>query len=201
MRTLGSFNHPGPDEVPIAILLQNSALKGCGGHRSDRSATRPGWPPRPGHSSRNEPILMIRANTRVVMALPDDMPQIQILLAEYNTLRAEVIGRTTSGFQLIGIGFAIVALLLSQAVLQPGSLATSQAAGWRFWCVLVLGIVLLGSATWFNLREIGRAANRVLLLEKEINERAGERLLQWESRFSPGATGWFGLPTPLAPKE
>jgi hypothetical protein len=24
MRTLGSFNHPGPDEEPIAILLTNS---------------------------------------------------------------------------------------------------------------------------------------------------------------------------------
>jgi hypothetical protein len=29
MRTLGSFNHPGPDEEPIAILLRNSP-KGCG---------------------------------------------------------------------------------------------------------------------------------------------------------------------------
>jgi hypothetical protein len=27
MRTLSSFNHSGPDEVPIAILLRQTALK------------------------------------------------------------------------------------------------------------------------------------------------------------------------------
>jgi len=45
MRTLGSFNHPGPNEVPIAISLRKTVLLGFGGHRSDRSAAQPGWPP------------------------------------------------------------------------------------------------------------------------------------------------------------
>src|SRR5262245_2107643 len=34
MRTLGSFNHPGPSEEPIAILLRTQP-KGSGGQRSD----------------------------------------------------------------------------------------------------------------------------------------------------------------------
>jgi len=53
MRTLGSFNHSGPDEVPIAILLQDSPC-GFGGQRSDRSAAQSERPPRLGHSSRND---------------------------------------------------------------------------------------------------------------------------------------------------
>jgi hypothetical protein len=54
MRTLSSFNHAGPDEVPVAISLRKTALKGFGGQRSDRSAAQPGWPPGLGHSSRND---------------------------------------------------------------------------------------------------------------------------------------------------
>ena len=47
MRTLGSFNHPGPMKRPIAILLQTSALKaamGCDPTIGDpaRVATRAG---------------------------------------------------------------------------------------------------------------------------------------------------------------
>jgi len=61
MRTLGSFNHSGPDEVPIAISLRKTALQGCGGHRSNRSAAQFGWPPGLGHSSWNEANVTCRA--------------------------------------------------------------------------------------------------------------------------------------------
>src|SRR5206468_1060109 len=37
--------------------------RGLGGQRSDRSAARLGWPPGPGHSSWNDAIVLIRANT------------------------------------------------------------------------------------------------------------------------------------------
>src|SRR5579875_3453433 len=65
MRTCSSFNHSGPDEVLIAILLQRSALKGFDGYRSDQSAAQLGWPPGLGHSSRNVPRIQHRANTRM----------------------------------------------------------------------------------------------------------------------------------------
>jgi len=61
MRTLGSFNHTGPDEVPIAISLRPEPPKGFGGHRSDQPATRFGRPPEPGHSSRNGTTIFPRA--------------------------------------------------------------------------------------------------------------------------------------------
>src|ERR1700738_2590071 len=41
MRTLGSFNHPGPDEAPIAILLRQAAQKAAVGH--DPPIGGPAW--------------------------------------------------------------------------------------------------------------------------------------------------------------
>jgi hypothetical protein len=47
MRTLGSFNHPGPDEAPIAILLRKTALKAPVGidpiDRRPSLGGHPGW--------------------------------------------------------------------------------------------------------------------------------------------------------------
>jgi len=47
MRTLGSFNHPGPDEVPTAILLQGQPQKASVGidpiDRRPSPGGRPGW--------------------------------------------------------------------------------------------------------------------------------------------------------------
>ncbi|HEX9587408.1 MAG TPA: hypothetical protein VGA15_06635, partial [Bradyrhizobium sp.] len=47
MRTLSSFNHSGPDEVPIAILLRQTALKASVGidpiERRPNSGRHPGW--------------------------------------------------------------------------------------------------------------------------------------------------------------
>jgi len=47
MRTLGSFNHPGADEVPIAILLRKTALAASVGNdpidRRPSLGGHPGW--------------------------------------------------------------------------------------------------------------------------------------------------------------
>src|ERR1700761_9776969 len=45
MRTLGSFNHPGPDEAPIAILLRQAALKAAMGHDPTIGGPGRGGPP------------------------------------------------------------------------------------------------------------------------------------------------------------
>jgi hypothetical protein len=52
MRTFSSFNHSGPDEVPIAISLRQTALKASVGtdpiERRPSSGGHPGWAIPPG---------------------------------------------------------------------------------------------------------------------------------------------------------
>jgi len=48
MRTLGSINHPGPDEVPTAILLQGSPKTAAVGY--DPTDRRPGSGGYPGRA-------------------------------------------------------------------------------------------------------------------------------------------------------
>ncbi len=98
--------------------------------------------------------------------------RIQILLAEYASLRSEILARTSYGFQLM----AISSIALTWMVVQSsGSLSN------LFWIVLtVIGIVFCMSI-FVNIRDLKKAAHRVKELEHEINSRAGEHLLIWES--------------------
>src|SRR5215510_1303799 len=54
MRTLGSFNHPGPSEEPIVILLRTQP-KRLWWATIRRSAVRPGWLPGPDRSCPERP--------------------------------------------------------------------------------------------------------------------------------------------------
>src|SRR5262249_5165918 len=62
MRTLGSFNHPGPMKnrsracSAAALAARDQPIR--------RPAARSRWPPGPGRSSRNGRTIAVRANTR-----------------------------------------------------------------------------------------------------------------------------------------
>lgn len=105
--------------------------------------------------------------------------KIQILLAEYNTLRNELIARTGYGFQIGAAIAAIVTWLLQ----------------WPFSAASFLGfLIVVGGTLIFarvNVRDWEKAAAEVRELEHEINSRAGEHLLTHE-RLS-GAAGRMGF--------
>jgi hypothetical protein len=105
--------------------------------------------------------------------------KIQILLAEYNTLRNELIARTGYGFQIGAAIAAIITWLLQQ----------SLTAGSFLGFVFVIGGTLLFAR--INVRDWAKAAAEVRDLEHEINSRAGEHLLSHE-RLS-GAAGRMGF--------
>src|SRR5262249_33999641 len=64
MRTHGSFNHPGPDEEPTAILLLSAALAASVGHDTTIGGPAPAaTPARPLLTER--PTISLRANTRL----------------------------------------------------------------------------------------------------------------------------------------
>jgi hypothetical protein len=99
--------------------------------------------------------------------------RIQILLTEYTSLRSELNARYSSGF--VAIGWVTIA-----AVWLLGQL-TQPKLGCAFWIGLV---ILLVGALW-SLRaivfDVFNAARRVQEIEREVNDRAGERLLMWET--------------------
>lgn len=98
--------------------------------------------------------------------------RIQILLSEYSTLRSEILSRTGWGFQEFVVGFALVTWLLKSFLENPP---------WYFWGVLVVIAAAFGIAIFINVRDLTRAAHRIKELEHEINSRAGEHLLIWET--------------------
>jgi hypothetical protein len=111
--------------------------------------------------------------------------KIQILLAEYNTLRAEVLMRGGTALQVTAIAAALLALLLQRDT------------DLRFWLgfgVLVCGVVTF---TWIIAGNIGKLAGRIRELEQDINTRAREPLLCWETKhgeaYGEGQVGVFSF--------
>ena len=110
--------------------------------------------------------------------------KIPILLAEYNSLRTETIIRTGHGFQIAG--FSITALTIWAAEETTG----------KTWLALAAIIGVLAAAGWFTLREITQATRRIREIERDINARAGEDLLVWETLWVGWATGLLGRGSP-----
>lgn len=107
--------------------------------------------------------------------------EIQILLAEYNTLRAELLQRNTTSFQALGVaGTAFAAIIIY-------AFTASIFRGIVLLIVLILLVYLVLRIFDFDTRN---AAARLCELEVAINSKAGSKLLAWESDrglLSPGA--------------
>ncbi|HEX3531746.1 MAG TPA: hypothetical protein VH988_32195 [Thermoanaerobaculia bacterium] len=98
--------------------------------------------------------------------------KIQILLSEYSALRSEIVSRTANGFTLTTIGVTVIAWLVKEFTLN---------SPWHYWFGALFILIVFGFGVFVNLRDISRAARRVKALEHEINSRAGEHLLIWET--------------------
>jgi hypothetical protein len=97
--------------------------------------------------------------------------RIQILLSEYSALRAEYVSRTGVGFQLLGFGVTAAAFLLGQ----------NSGSGAFHYVVILFVLIAFGLGIFTNVRDLRRVAVRLKQLEHEINSRAGESLLVWET--------------------
>lgn len=100
--------------------------------------------------------------------------RIQILLSEYAAIRAEVVARTEYGFQVFGFFTVVLTWVVTQSSVVPPSI---------FWPVLtaiVAGFLVLD---FVNSRDLRVAAEHLKGLEHEINSRAGEHLLVWETQY------------------
>jgi hypothetical protein len=107
-----------------------------------------------------------------------DMDRINILLEEYKTLRAEIISRTTNGYQLLAFGAALPAALF--ALVGPARSACQIRIGLG---IIVLVVLCLCFAMY---QAIFRAADWLIKVEAAINLKAGEVLLTWETHGGAG---------------
>lgn len=71
--------------------------------------------------------------------------------------------------------------------------------GIKFWIGLVVAGVTLLFSSWITFGNLSKVAKRMVQLEADINSRAGEELLVWETKHGGGLTGfWMKLRLPLA---
>jgi hypothetical protein len=98
--------------------------------------------------------------------------KITILLAEYSSLRAEINARVSSSYYVMGIAAALIVFVLQQPI------------GCNFYIgllMVVFGGVVSGRLLWYDARNAARRAKEI---ESDVNTRAGETLLLWETKRS-----------------
>jgi hypothetical protein len=114
--------------------------------------------------------------------------RIKILLSEYMTLRAEILMRAGHSFVVSILGAAACVWLL---------LSLFQARSLMTWLALLAIALILGITSWLTMRDISKAAMRIREIERLVNEKAGEELLVWESKWGLEAVGYWATAKPL----
>ena len=106
--------------------------------------------------------------------------KISILALEYSSLRSDINARMSSMFQLSAVFVAIAALTFQLSSGVRLVVIASSA-----FIAFLIGLGLL----WHDIVKAGR---RVQQLEVEINRRASEKLLIWESELGGLSHGYWG---------
>jgi sugar phosphate permease len=120
--------------------------------------------------------------------------KIQILLAEYNTLRDELIARTGNGVQ-IGTAIAVIIAAIVTWLLD-------HSTSWRVYVPSALLVVGVAIFALINIRDTWKAAAEVRALEWQIDRRAGEYLLTHEILSGAARMGfWRGLFSRVRPQS
>ena len=110
--------------------------------------------------------------------------QIGVLFKEYDTLRAEMVGRISGAHQSASVVAIVVGAMLSWLSVSSHHVSAG------FW--IAASCFAFASVTYiYSLyRDIGILCRRVRALETRINELAGTILLTWENDWG-GTNGWF----------
>ena len=107
-----------------------------------------------------------------------EFEKIAILLHEYDTLRNEILERHAS---LVAF-YVILTLMVSYAI----TLLWRDRANISGRILLVLVVAIFAIVTLVFNADTVRAAKRIRQIETEVNARAGEVLLRWETEWGAG---------------
>lgn len=105
---------------------------------------------------------------------------VSVLLAEYSTLRAEILTRSNHMYQVLIFGGTVLAVIFSFKDLNT-----------TFWIVLTSVVAIIATFSAFIGHDTKKASARIRQIERQINDLAGDTLLVWE-------TQWGG---PLTPSQ
>ena len=112
----------------------------------------------------------------------ENKEKIAILLAEYNTLRSEILAARVAATQALAIGIPVVLASIGLGLhFAPNTLVVSLG---------VFAILFICFFVGWNEINTHKFTAHVRGLETNINGRAGERLLTWETDH-----GWGGMVT------
>jgi len=135
----------------------------------------------PAERCHSAPISKVGEEIDMVDATITEKDRVQVLLAEYQSLRSQIIARGGSMIQTATIG--VVGL----------GIVASQLRGHPYMSVSIL--VIFGVLTFFITRIImmytAEEAAQIRRLERDVNARTGESLLTWESDRGRCATGYL----------
>lgn len=115
------------------------------------------------------------------MMTDDERFKTDILLKEYDTLRSEIMSRTTSRFGILSIGGVLTTFI------------ASQPRGHLTWIVTGLCVGALLALWWCYGVLIDHCATRIREIEQKVNHLAGDDILLWESRSGTGGIFPRGL--------
>jgi protein-S-isoprenylcysteine O-methyltransferase Ste14 len=119
----------------------------------------------------------------------NDDQKVSILIAEYNALRAETLAARSYVAQAIGITAAVL-----MGVIAFTFSTNFSGPKWAPWSMAAVALAYLALTVVWNEINTRRFTSRLRALETDINARAGEQLLAWETKF-----GWGGLVIPRDP--
>lgn len=109
--------------------------------------------------------------------------KIDILLAEYETLRYELVHRSGLQGQTLGAAAAALAAIVVYGMTSEDYCTT----GYLVALVLVFGFLVI---RYLHL-DICMQADRVKQIESSVNQLAGETLMRWESKFGIDQIGYL----------
>jgi hypothetical protein len=119
--------------------------------------------------------------------MPEDVVnqshKISVLLAEYNTLRAEVLAARANVARDFGIGATVTMAVIGFSISKSNSVPK-----WGPWLIATFALIYVSISLMWNEINTWRFTKRLRALEADINARAGERLLVWETE-----SGWGSI--------